>query len=61
MVSNSWLIVGAREGKVVRLPRTTVGEAFRVVSKLRQLGYTVKVLRPGSTTLEAEVERAVTA
>ena len=61
MGSNSWLIVGAREDKVVRLRRSSVPDAFQVAAKLRQLGYTVKVQRPGTTTLETEVERAVTA
>lgn len=57
----SYLILGARDGKVVRLRRSSVPEAFQTAAKLRLLGYTVKVQRPGTTTLEAEVERAVTA
>ena len=56
----SYVIVAVREGKLVRLERDSAGEAFGTVSKLRQLGYTVGVRRPGSTTLEAEVARAVT-
>jgi len=61
MASDSWSITGSRGGEVVRLRRAAVAEAFQVATKLRQLGYAVKVSRPGSTTLDAEVERAVTA
>lgn len=57
----NYLILATRTGKVVRLRRNSVPEAFQVASKLRQLGYAVKVRRPGETTLAAEVERAVTA
>ncbi len=57
----SYLVTGAREGKVVRLRRAAVGDAFGAVAKLRQLGYAVKVSRPGASTLAAAVERAVTA
>lgn len=56
----SYLILGSREGKLVRLRRAAVAEAFQAAARLRQLGYAVRVSRPGTTTLEAEVERAVT-
>ena len=56
----NYLILGAREGKVVRLHRRSVPDAFQAAAKLRLLGYTVKVNRT-TTTLGAEVERAVTA
>lgn len=59
-MASSYLVVGAREGRVVRLRRTTVVEAFQTAAKLRELGYAVRVRRPGATTLGAEVERAVT-
>lgn len=61
MAVMSYLILAARDGKVVRLRRSSVPEAFQAASKLRLLGYTVKVRHPGTTTLEAEVVRAVTA
>lgn len=56
----TYLVIGVRAGKVVHLPRDTVAEAFQSASKLRQLGYAVRVRRPGATTLEAAVVRAVT-
>lgn len=56
----SYLITAVRDGKLVQLNRTSVDGAFGAVTRLRQLGYAVRVRRPGSTTLEAEVERAVT-
>ena len=57
----NYLILGAREGKVVRLRRSSVTDAFQAAAKLRLLGFTVKVRRPGSTTLDAEIRQAVTA
>jgi len=60
-MASRYLILGAREGRVVRLSRATVAEAFQAALRLRQLGYAVKVRRPGTTTLGAEVERTVTA
>lgn len=56
----SYLITAVRDGKRVSLGRNSVEAAFGAVTRLRQLGYEVRVRRPGSTTLEAEVERAVT-
>jgi hypothetical protein len=58
---SSYLILGAREGKIVRLHRSSVPDAFQAAAKLRQLGYTVKVRRPGSTTLDTAIRQAVTA
>lgn len=56
----SYLITAVRNGKRVQLDRNSVETAFGAVTRLRQLGYDVRVRRPGSTTLEAEVVRAVT-
>jgi hypothetical protein len=55
----SYVVLGARDGKVVRLDRGSVVGAFLAAAKLRELGYSVRVRRPGATTLEAEVVRAV--